>query len=81
MTAAKPQEWTCEDYLALPEGEPFRYGVIDGELYLTFAPNIRHQEISGKFYLAIAGFLLNAPQYIEPDLVFPSKERSAIVTE
>ncbi|MCL4485274.1 MAG: Uma2 family endonuclease [Nitrospirae bacterium] len=99
MTTVKPQEWTYEDYLALPEGGPLRYEVIDGELYMTPAPNTRHQEISmnlsgifwnflrsnpiGKIFVAPYDVIFShSPlQYVEPDLVFVSKERSSIVTE
>lgn len=41
-------------------GEPLGYDVIDRELYLTPAPNISYQEILGKLYLEIAGFLLTS---------------------
>ncbi|MCL5285385.1 MAG: Uma2 family endonuclease [Nitrospirae bacterium] len=99
MTMLKLQAWTYEDYLALPEGGPLRYEVIDGELYMTPAPNTRHQRIIGNIYLHFRTFLnhqpigevflspidvilsLNPLQYVEPDLVFVSKERSFIVTE
>lgn len=99
MTTVKPQEWTYEDYLAFPEGGPLHYEVIDGELYMTLAPNIRHQRISRKLLFEIERFLRKQPigeifgapcdvvlshsplQYVEPDLVYVSNERSAIVTE
>ena len=97
-TALKPKEWTYRDYLVFPEGGPFRYEVIDGELYMTPAPNIRHQRIILKFSQAIQSFLAYHPlgelfvspcdvvlspdplQVVQPDLVYVSKERAAIVT-
>ncbi|EQD25360.1 MAG: hypothetical protein D084_Lepto4C00168G0001 [Leptospirillum sp. Group IV 'UBA BS'] len=99
MKTAKLKEWTYEDYLALPEGDPFRYEVINGDLYMTPAPNLRHQRISMNISRIVSSFLHQNPlgeifsapcdvifvpeplQYVEPDLVFVSKERSAILTE
>ena len=99
MTTIKPQEWTYEDYLALPEEGLLRYEVIDGELYMTPVPNIRHQRVIGNLHFLFRTFLHRQPlgeiflspcdvifshtplQYVEPDLGFVSKERSAIVTE
>ena len=98
MTTVKLKEWTYEDYLALPEGGPLRYEVIDVELYMTPAPNIRHQRTIGRLYLVLGSFLAGRSlgevfispidvifsrtplQYVEPDLVFVSNARSAIVT-
>jgi hypothetical protein len=39
MTMLKLKAWTYDDYLALPEGGPLRYEVIDGEL----DPCVQHQ--------------------------------------
>ncbi len=99
MTTVKSKEWTYEDYLALPEGGLLRYEVIDGELYMTPAPNLRHQEISWNLAGVFWSFLKKNPigksfsapidvvfsrdplLYVEPDLVFVSNARSAILTE
>ena len=59
-TAIKPREWTYKNYLGLPEGGPLRYEVIDGELYMTLASNIRHQEILGTLYRLIGNFIASA---------------------
>ncbi|AIA30414.1 MAG: Uma2 family endonuclease [Nitrospirae bacterium] len=59
-TAIKPREWTYKDYLGLPEEGPLRYEVIDGELYMTPAPNIRHQEVLGTLYRLIGNFIASA---------------------
>jgi Uma2 family endonuclease len=99
MTMIKLQAWTYDDYLAFPEGGPLRYEVIDGELYMTPAPNIRHQRVISNLHFHFRTFLHSQPigevflspcdvifshtplEYVEPDLVFVSKERSSIVTE
>ena len=41
MSVPESLRFTYEDYLLLPEDR--RYEVIDGELYLTPAPNPYHQ--------------------------------------
>ena len=61
MRTVKPKEWTYEDYLTLPEGGPLRYEIIGGELKATPSPNTRHQEISGRLFYMIYGFLLKNP--------------------
>jgi Uma2 family endonuclease len=61
MATVKIKEWTYEDYLALPEGGPLRYEIIDGALNMTPSPNIRHQEISINFSEIIRHFLRSNP--------------------
>ncbi|KGA92595.1 hypothetical protein LptCag_1739 [Leptospirillum ferriphilum] len=53
MTTVRPKEWTYEEFMALPEGGPLRYEVIDGGLTMPPAPNTRHQKISGNLFAAI----------------------------
>jgi len=52
MKTVKPQEWTYEDYLALPEDSGIRYEVIDGELYIvpsgSHSPG--HQKVAGSLF-------------------------------
>jgi Uma2 family endonuclease len=99
MTMLKLKAWTDDDYLALPEGGPLRYEVIDGEVYMPPASNIRHQRVISNLHFHFRTFLNRQPigevflspcdvifshtplEYVEPDLVFVSKERSSIVTE
>ena len=61
MTTVRPKEWTYEEFMALPEGGPLRYEIIDGELTMTPAPNTRHQEISGNLFAMIHLFLSRNP--------------------
>ena len=73
-TALTPRAWTYKDYLGFPEGGPFRYEVIDGELYMTPAPNIRHQQIVERLLRKIGNFLednLAGTIFVSPcDVVF-----------
>ena len=61
MTTVRPKEWTYEEFMALPEGGPLRYEIIDGDLTMTPAPNTRHQEISGNLFRTISTFLHGNP--------------------
>ncbi len=61
MTTVRPKEWTYEEFMALPEGGPLRYEIIDGELSMTPAPDIRHQKISGNLFAMIHLFFSRHP--------------------
>lgn len=81
---------TYEDLLQLPD-DGLRHELIDGEHYVTAAPNLRHQVVSGRLYLLIAkwlelqplGRILYAPfdiklsdrDVVEPDLMYLSHAR------
>ena len=54
---ASLKEWTYEEFMSLPEGGPFRYEIIDGELSMTPSPSTRHQEISGNLFVVIWNFI------------------------
>jgi len=49
-------EWTYEDWLKLPN-DGYRYEVIDGVLYVSPPPRIRHQRISIRFVRRLANFV------------------------
>lgn len=93
--SADRERFTYEDYCRLPEGSP--YQLIGGELVMTPSPTPYHQLVSGKLQLQMAGFVfekrlgivLDAPvdvylaetETYQPDLIFISDERLAIVEE
>jgi len=88
--------WTYEEYMKLPV-ENTRYEIIAGQLYVTPTPPVLHQVILGEFLYAMfrwadhqeLGTLYPGPidvlfgegDFIEPDLVFVRRDRTAIVTE
>ena len=39
MKTASLREWTYEEFMSLPEGGPYRYEIIDGELCMTVSPS------------------------------------------
>lgn len=91
-----PVKFTYEDYLLFPEGGK-RHELIEGEHFMTPAPNMRHQEISRNLLLAIGIFLKTHPigkifdapcdvllsnlDVVQPDLLFVSSSRFSIITE
>ena len=48
---------TYEEFMALPEEEGKHYELIEGELVVNPAPNLRHQEIVGNLYFAFRVYL------------------------
>lgn len=94
LTATRTEtHWTAEKYLARPD-DGQRYEVIQGELLMAPAPNVRHQEVSfalarilddfvrskglGKVYISPVDVVLG-DDMVEPDVVFVSNERAGIV--
>jgi len=83
---------TYDDFVQFPE-DGKRHELIDGEHYVTPAPNSRHQAISGNVFGLIWSYLqhhaigriFSAPldvifsdfHVVEPDVLYLSKQRSA----
>lgn len=93
--AAGRERYTYADYCRLPEGSP--YQLIGGELVMTPSPTPYHQMVSMKLELKMAGYVLEkglgivlyAPldvclgetETYQPDIIFISNERLAIIEE
>jgi len=87
---------TYEDYVRIPD-DGKRHEIIDGEHYVTAAPFIRHQGLVvhltvllgsfvrehrlGTFLIAPTDVILSPHDIVQPDLLFISNQRAAIVTE
>jgi Uma2 family endonuclease len=87
---------TYEDYLTLPD-DGQRYEIIEGELYVSPAPNLKHQWTAtqltavlvnhvgennlGHVYAAPSDVLLANSSIVQPDLLFISRARLHILTE
>lgn len=52
---------TYDDFLLFPEEDGLRHEIINGVHYVTAAPNMRHQDLVGRLYLAIGNFLASHP--------------------
>jgi Uma2 family endonuclease len=88
-----PLRWTTRDLDALPDdGGWKRYEIIDGELLVTRAPHIRHQDAGGNLHVELAiwsrqtqlgksfqtpGVIFTPTDAVIPDGVWISRERLA----
>jgi len=96
MATANPRPWTYELYALLPE-DGRRHEIIGGEHYVTPSPDVRHQRVVAEVAFALTsvvksggqGVVLTAPcdvflsetDTVQPDVLYISRERSAIMTE
>jgi Uma2 family endonuclease len=85
---------TYDDFVHFPD-DGQRHEIIDGEHYVTAAPNTKHQRVSmnlsgllwglvrghelGEVFAAPFDVLLSDSDVVEPDLVYVSKNRRADV--
>ncbi len=88
---ANSLRWTTRDLNAMPDdGGWKRYEIIDGELFVTRAPHIRHQGASGNLHFELEswsrktqlgkpfqtpGVIFTSNDAVIPDVVWASKER------
>jgi len=86
---------TYEDLLETPD-DGKRYEILEGELYVTAAPNLAHQHCVGmllqiigphvrgqglgRIFIAPTDVLLSNISVVEPDLVFISRQRLDLLT-
>ena len=76
LAGANPtRRLTYADFLLFPDDDGLRHEIIDGEHYVTAAPNLRHQELVGRLFLSIGAFVEDRPErgraFLSPfDVVF-----------
>ncbi len=86
--------FTYNDLLEMPD-DGRHYEILDGELIVNAAPNLRHQRIAGRIYTLISNYLEQHPMgevffapvdvvftqrwVVEPDVVYVSNERRSIL--
>src|SRR5690349_19786126 len=87
---------TYEHYLELPN-DGRRYEIIEGELYVSPAPTTKHQRATtnltttlnvhtrsgrlGEVFTAPTDVVLANTSIVQPDILYISRERRAIITE
>jgi len=74
-TAHPDRRLTYDDFLQFPEDDRLRHEIIDGVHYVTAAPNVRHQDLIGRIYLAMGNHLTSHPSigrvFLSPvDVIF-----------
>jgi len=85
--------WTTRDLDAMPDdGGWKRYEIVDGELFVTRSPHIRHQAAAGKLQMRLEiwsektergsafqtpGVIFTPTDAVIPDIVWISRERLA----
>jgi Uma2 family endonuclease len=95
MAASTRVRFKADDIWDAPE-DGKRYEVVDGDLYMTTAPDLDHQRPSmglsgfirwylrthpiGEIFAAPVGLILDDENGLQPDLVYVSKARAAILT-
>jgi len=88
---------TYQEYLTFPDSDGLKKEIIEGDLYMTPAPSIKHQQISstlfyqlfihvaknklGKVLYAPCDVLLSNINVLQPDIIFIARENYDILTE
>lgn len=83
--------WTTRDLAAMPDDWGWtRYEIIDGELFVTRAPHLRHQGVAGKLHMRLEqwsedtqlgsafqapGVIFSPIDAVIPDVVWASRAR------
>ena len=96
MATAQPAvKLTYDDYCAAPAEN--RYELLDGELIMVAAPNIKHESVRsllghhlsnfiidhglGKLFYAPCDVMLSESDVVQPDLLFVSRKREHLLRD
>lgn len=87
--------WTIADLEGFPDNGN-RYEIVDGELYVTCAPHLNHQDVAGLIYAELLrwslqsglgkpfiapGIIFSESDAVIPDLIWISHERRSQFTD
>jgi Uma2 family endonuclease len=96
LFSAHPIRWTSADLELLAADEWKRYEIIDGELFVTRAPHIGHQDAAGHIYARLLlwseetklgkpfltpGLVFTDTDNVIPDVVWVSTARLATIVD
>ena len=88
--------WTIADLELLEADEWKRYEIVDGELFVTRAPHLGHQDTAGQIYARLLlwsketgrgkpfitpGVIFSDADNVIPDVIWISQERLAILVD
>ena len=95
IPASKQVPWTIADLEGFPDNGN-RYEIIDGELFVTRAPHIEHQDVAGLIYAELLrwslitalgkpfitpGIIFSESDNVIPDVIWISHELRAQLTD
>jgi hypothetical protein len=78
---ARQIRWTIEDLEGFPDNGN-RYEIIDGELFVTRSPHLKHQDVAGLMYAALPSWSLQSKlgkPFIAPGVIFT--EADAVIPD
>jgi Uma2 family endonuclease len=78
---ARQIRWTIEDLEGFPDNGN-RYEIIDGELFVTRSPHLKHQDVAGLMYAALLSWSLQSKlgkPFIAPGVIFT--EADAVIPD
>ena len=94
MATAQPVRFTYEEYRTAPPDK--RYELLDGDLVMGPAPNLKHQDVQsrlgrrlaqfieeralGKLFFAPCDVVLSDTDVVQPDLLFVSSARGHLLS-
>ena len=89
-------KWTIHDLELLSDDEWKHYEIIDGELFVTRAPHLKHQNAGGNIYFELQawsqisklgkayltpGLIFSESDNVQPDVIWISNERLDILLD
>ena len=93
---AEKKIYTYEDYVLLPD-DGNRYEIIEGELFMSPAPKVKHQRVSrilefklvtyveqhrsGEVFDAPCDVVFTKQDTVQPDIIFIANSNKTIITE
>jgi Uma2 family endonuclease len=95
MSTVGTRRFTYEDLRAMPQ-DGKRYELLEGEVYMSPSPRVKHQKVLGKLFRALAGFVedrdlgevfvapldvvLDDQNVVQPDVLFVGRGKSQAIT-